>query len=224
MIFKNSQQDINIEENKDIKILSLNISGRADSAIVGYMLSKYVAEERPDIKIIPLTTNHPRKPYQGEFATRIINFYKEVFGEHIFGKHYINNIDVIDTNEDYINAQRKNSLEASVIENIQKNYSGITSNPPLHIIDTFKNYKGKILPGPYDNRNGKNFPALNGYSMRPLVNIDKKGVAELYKTLGLIETLFPLTRSCEDYTTDFSSHCDNCWFCKERFWGFGRYI
>ena len=224
MIFKNSQQDINIQEPKDIKIVSLNISGGADSAIVGYMLSKYVAEERPDIKIIPLTTNHPRKPYQGVFATGIINFYKEVFGEHIFGKHYINNVDVIDTNEDYINAQRKNSLQANAIENIQKKYSGITSNPPLHIVNTFKNNKGKLLPGPYDNRNGKNFPLTKDYSFRPLVNIDKKGVAELYETLEVIETLFPLTRSCEAHTMDFSSHCDDCWFCKERFWGFGRYI
>ena len=80
MIFKNSQQDINIEEPNDVKVVSLKISGGADSAIVGYMLSKYVAEERPDIKIIPLTTNHPKKPYQGVFAPRIINFYKDTFG------------------------------------------------------------------------------------------------------------------------------------------------
>ena len=77
MIFKNSQQDINIEEPDSVKVVSLKISGGADSAIVGYMLSKYVAEERPDIKIIPLTTNHPKKPYQGVFAPRIINFYKD---------------------------------------------------------------------------------------------------------------------------------------------------
>jgi len=224
MIFKNSQQDVNIEESNDINVVSLKISGGADSAIVGYMLSKYVSKERPDIKIIPLTTNHPSKPYQGVFAPRIINFYKETFGEHIFGKHYINNVEVMNTNEDYINAQFDNFLNANANENIQRNYSGITSNPPLDIVDTFRNKEGKLINGPCDNRNGKNFPVLNNGSWRHLTNIDKKGVAELYETLGVMETLFPLTRSCEEHTMDFSSHCDDCWFCKERFWGFGRYI
>ena len=65
------------------------------------MLSEYVATERPDIKIIPVTTNHPSKPYQGIFATGIIKFYKETFGD-IFGKHYINDVSKMETNEDYI--------------------------------------------------------------------------------------------------------------------------
>ena len=49
-------------------------------------------------------------------------------------------------------------------------------------------------------------------SFKPLVNIDKKGVAELYEILGVTDTLFPLTRSCEDFTDDFSKHCEECWF------------
>ena len=59
---------------------------------------------------------------------------------------------------------------------------------------------------------------------RPLINVDKKGVAEHYTRLGVLEELFPLTRSCEVHTTDFSEHCGECWFCKERLWGFGRYV
>ena len=145
MIIKNSQQDVNIEEPIHVKKVSLKISGGADSAIVGYMLSKYVAEERPDIKIFPLTTNHPKKPYQGVYASRIINFYKEIFGEHIFGKHYINTVDVMDTNEDYINAQTTNMEKTYKNEKIQRNYSGITSNPPLDIIDTFRKPNGKLI-------------------------------------------------------------------------------
>ena len=224
MIIKNSQQDVNIEEPIHVKKVSLKISGGADSAIVGYMLSKYVAEERPDIKIFPLTTNHPKKPYQGVYASRVINFYKEIFGEHIFGKHYINTTRRMDTNEDYANAQTTNQEKAYKTEKIQRNYSGITSNPPLDIIDTFRKPNGKLIKGPVDDRNGKDFPVYKNYSWKHLANIDKKGVAELYETLGVMETLFPLTRSCEEHTMDFSSHCDDCWFCKERFWGFGRYI
>jgi len=57
-----------------------------------------------------------------------------------------------------------------------------------------------------------------------LINVDKKGVHEHYVRLGVLEELFPLTRSCEIHTTDFSEHCGECWFCKERLWGFGRYV
>jgi 7-cyano-7-deazaguanine synthase in queuosine biosynthesis len=34
--------------------------------------------------------------------------------------------------------------------------------------------------------------------------------------------IFPITRSCESWTNDFSKHCGECWWCKEREWGFGR--
>ena len=63
-----------------------------------------------------------------------------------------------------------------------------------------------------------------GPSTRPLINIDKKGVREHYVTQGVLEELFPLTRSCETHTTDFSEHCGECWFCRERQWGFGRLV
>ena len=43
MIIKNSQQDIVIDTTK--KRIGVKISGGADSAIVMYMVSKYVAEE-----------------------------------------------------------------------------------------------------------------------------------------------------------------------------------
>ena len=223
MIFKNSQQDVNIHEDDNIKVVSLKISGGADSAIVGYMLSEYVATERPDIKIIPVTTNHPSKPYQGIFATAIIKFYKETFGD-ICGKHYINDVSKMETNEDYISAQDDIWNTANEAETIQRNYSGVTANPPKHEMETFKNKRGEYLVGPWDDRNGKHFPVSTEGARRHLVNIDKKGVAELYHNLGLMDTLFPLTRSCEALTNDFSSHCENCWFCKERYWGFGRYI
>jgi 7-cyano-7-deazaguanine synthase in queuosine biosynthesis len=64
----------------------------------------------------------------------------------------------------------------------------------------------------------------NMLKMRPFRNIDKKGIAELYEKFGLLDTLFPITRSCELTTTDFSEHCGTCWFCEERKWGFGRYV
>ena len=54
----------------------------------------------------------------------------------------------------------------------------------------------------------------------PLINHNKKSVAKLYKALGVLDTLYPVTRSCE---TDEhpGSHCGKCWWCGERKWAFG---
>ena len=87
--------------------------------------------------------------------------------------------------------------------------------------------------GPMDSRDREQNkkPQIVGNTFFPLINIDKQGVKELYEKFGLLDTLYPLTRSCESFTDDFSKHCgeykdeqDVCWFCKERYWGFGRYV
>lgn len=217
MRFKNSQQDVVIEEDANVKCVSLKISGGADSAIVAYMLCEYVTKERPDIKIIPITTIHPAKPYQEIYAKRVIEHLQQKFG-NIFGKHYVN---IADSADDYIKAQERLWKQASEIEQIDTNYSGITANPPKEITEQHSH------DGPVDNRNGKNFPVIVGKFRRHLSNIDKKGVAELYKTLGVIDTLFPITRSCEAHEEseeyDINKHCGECWWCMERHWGFNRY-
>jgi 7-cyano-7-deazaguanine synthase in queuosine biosynthesis len=60
---------------------------------------------------------------------------------------------------------------------------------------------------------------------RPFANLDKKGIAELYEHFNLMDTLFPITKSCEAKTYDWTTpHCGTCWWCHERQWGFGRLI
>ena len=217
MIFKNSQEDIFIRIPDRVKTVSLKISGGADSAIVGYMLCKYVTEERPDIKIVPVTTIHPEKPFQEIYSKRVLEFLRNEFGD-IFTKHYVNTAKNAD---DYVDAQDRVWQEANSIESIDCNFSGVTANPPKEV------YNQWLSAGPADNRDGKNFPQREKDSYRHLVNIDKKGVAELYETLGLMETLFPITRSCEAYEHEphynIDKHCEQCWWCNERYWGFGRY-
>jgi len=61
---------------------------------------------------------------------------------------------------------------------------------------------------------------INGFA--PFSNVDKKAIAELYEHYNLIDTLFPMTRSCEAETNYFSKHCGKCWWCGEREYGFGR--
>jgi len=220
MIVPNSQQKIEIYLGPHVKGVGLKISGGADSAIVGYMLSKYVKEYRPDIKIYPITVNHEGKAYQEQYAKGIVEYYKSVFGD-IYGKHYIDRNMTSDT---YVSVQQElvDSLYPKDI--IQAHFVGITKNPPKEVMDTLMKGHG----GPADDRNiqdGLKPTTRHNHIYFPLINIDKKGVKELYDYFGVLDTLFPITRSCESFTEDFTSHCETgCWFCLERYWGFGRYV
>ena len=43
----------------------------------------------------------------------------------------------------------------------------------------------------------------------------------------LLDSLFPLTYSCEgsiEATKHHTQHCKKCWWCQERYWAFGRYV
>jgi len=58
----------------------------------------------------------------------------------------------------------------------------------------------------------------------------------MYKELNLLDSLFPITRSCEydiywqtnseewkkDVPDPGIGHCNKCWWCKERKWGFNN--
>jgi 7-cyano-7-deazaguanine synthase in queuosine biosynthesis len=83
---------------------------------------------------------------------------------------------------------------------IQAVYSGVTANPPV-----------------------------NGRLLTPWTNFNKQTIAQLYAQENLMDSLFPLTRSCEwapvmgeDIPDPHGAHCGQCWWCQERYWGFGR--
>ena len=115
-------------------------------------------------------------------------------------------------------------------------YTGVTSNPPERVTDTFG------MDTTQHDRTPENKTLLHddGY-YTPWTNVDKRKIAEMYQHAGLMQDLFPLTRSCEynpDYdrkalfhkTKGYASgvkdpgmgHCGVCWWCEERLWAFGR--
>jgi 7-cyano-7-deazaguanine synthase in queuosine biosynthesis len=52
---------------------------------------------------------------------------------------------------------------------------------------------------------------------RPLTNLNKKDIVQLYFEQGILESVFPSTRSCgREYDVD---PCGTCFFCAERTWG-----
>lgn len=201
------------------KQVGLKISGGADSAIVAYMLAKYIAEERPDLTIIPITVTHAEKNYQVEFSNKVINFIEAQFGIK-FGQQFTN---MAESEETYTQTQANLVDKLFSDKVIDCLYMGLTHNPPLEVMQTFA---PMVIAAGFPDRNHtspkKQKISISRYA--PLINMDKQEVAELYKKFDVMDTLFPLTRSCENVTTDFSEHCKiKCFHCHERFWGFGRY-
>ncbi len=87
MIFENSQDIITFELPKEYTNIGIKLSGGADSAIVLYMLCKYLKETNRRCEIIPMTVCHAGKAFQLQFATKVIFFMQDTFGTK-FGKHY----------------------------------------------------------------------------------------------------------------------------------------
>lgn len=188
--------------------IGIKMSGGADSSLVAYLIIDHIVREGLDIRVHPIIIVEEEAPFQEIFASTVIDFverrHRFSFEQKIVRHHAIN-CDKIKTIRQ-VESELRGKLDLIV--------SGVTQLPNANDFDS--------PGGPDENRSGV-FPTVwDEWIYTPFVNIDKKEIAKLYQQHGLIETLFPLTRSCVAATTDFSKHCGNCWWCKEREWAFGK--
>ena len=246
MLIETTQGNIEFTIPKHYKNIGYKVSGGADSAIVGWILCKTIVEEYNSEPVVyPITMDQPGKAYQVKFAKGVVAFLKLHWPTVTFGEHFTGigsePITVVDphmgdkgkANPNYNEDQRIITQKLLDQLKVRCIFNGVTANPSEFVgqdkrhqqvsMPPERNKTGTPLPVQY-SQDPHEHPDFNGpgnvYS--PLINIDKKGVKELYEHFGVLDTLFPLTRSCENWTDDFSSHCGVCWFCLERLWGFGR--
>ena len=205
-----------------VRKVGIRLSGGADSAIVAYMLALYKRDYRPDIVLHAITCVNDNKPYQEIYAKRVMEKITELTGVE-FGEHFVKDID----GSDYIGNQRVFVDDLYDRHKLDIHFMGETMNPPVgteQAEDWF--FDGGSRDHSRDNPGDTHTPVV---IYRPIRNIDKRGVKELYDHFGVLDTLYPVTRSCEIQLdnrrfTGFDNHCERCWFCLERFWGFGRYV
>lgn len=230
MIVPTSQGNVEINIQGKRKVL-VKVSGGADSAILLFMLAKYKKEYNPDIEFIISSSEHALRPYQFEFAKKVIEVVERHYSlgdyEHIKnhnrgGEHY---------DED----MEKMNLPLLEDENTVQ-FMGITANPSVEELTEYMNTIGagddfvvtremdRDLDHPerFPEKEALIEPGVYKFN-RPFTWINKNAVAEIYDYFGMREELFPVTRSCENSTLDFSSHCGECWFCHERRLGFGHF-
>ena len=227
MFTQTSQGDILIEFTSD-EVVGIKLSGGLDSAIVFYMLCKHIAINELKTAILPITLNDFAKPFQGEFAKRVIYWMRENFSNVKILPQAIKQCP-----EDGVYEQEQ---DIHLYETHQQTpfdiyFTGINKNPPKEVYLQFYNSEKELLEGPEEDRPGTDpisieHPyfwnlgscSVDGYwqlgktldqgvlqgnmtSISPLTNIDKKGVAELYDQFDLRQSLMMVTRSCENFDT-----------------------
>lgn len=221
---------MNINFNETHKKILLDISGGADSSLLLYMLIKYLQDtKRTDVEVNLLTMAFDKKGrWTAKYANSIIDFVIDKTQTDYIKNHWVFYRKTPEST--YIPQMEEHYIKS---ENITLLMNGRTANPPLG--ETVTNYKGESIlltetsPAPERNVNGsakiyQYYSTLTIY--RPFVNLHKKEIKDLYEKYDLLDSLFPLTRSCEgfDYETEnYTKTCGRCWWCLERKWAFGEY-
>jgi hypothetical protein len=109
-------------------------------------------------------------------------------------------------------------------------YTGTTKNPPVHLTDF---PRGPEIHREQNKSNSieKNSSTVvmfaeNYCEYEPFRNFDKRLTFWLADSLGILDEVMSITRSCEGnkYSTDnFTKECNECWWCYERNWAHVNY-
>lgn len=193
--------------------IGIRISGGADSAILAYVLA-LIKQKDSSIRLIPITGVNSDKPYQKIFSNRVINRIQELTNVQ-FEPQLLFDINSGNSVVKYADAQKDYQLNLYQQRLLDCHFLGETMNPPPEVTELLDSGRPIVRDG----------PGSHGRQARlPFRNFNKRAIKEIYDYFGVLEDLFPLTRSCEKVTNDFSHHCGECWFCRERYWGFGRLV
>jgi hypothetical protein len=204
----------------DISKLCINLSGGADSAMLGYMTIKYCEQYIPDAEIHIITcANQPKGWYNAKFSSNVIDRLLQITKTNMIKSHYTY----------FADDQRRtdlNIVEFKMAHLGTANFfiHGTTQNPPL----TEENLlEGRFKPRDAGHNRFILRDRINNWRYMPLMYVDKRMVAYLYNHFEMMELLLPYTRSCEqasrhnhDTPVWMVSECGECWWCREREWAF----
>lgn len=211
---------------KDYNNILVNCSGGADSSLMLFELIKTCVDNSYKKDIHVLTLSHSLKQnWNGAVAANVVRFVSNYFNTDLIVKHHIH----------YVPAPQKDFFD-KVQTQIYENYNidlqmNAKSMAPIKdavvVIDNKTIDLVETCPVP-DRKEGKHslFDFIEPALYLPYGGLTKDKLAEKYRQYGIIDSLFPITRSCEgweDVTENFTKPCKNCWWCFERYWAFGKF-
>lgn len=188
---------------------SIYLSGGVDSALALYLFCQYVVDnnltDRSSILPIHGFDTRRKQSYSPKNAHLIVDYMKTLFPTVVIKDLYVFGFKKHDneSKQKYLNP----ALELLVLENKCDNNANIvgSTKKPEHF---------EKPSGTDTSRSGKDYEDHN-----MITSYDKKWVAKMYKEHDL-GNLLPYTVSC---VADTETPCKKCWWCKERYWAFGKY-
>lgn len=237
MKFEYDGYSAEIEIPEQHKNILINLSGGADSAIYFYLLVKYLKDNnRNDTNLQVLTgVFRYKNNATSQFSTNVLEWVMKELDAYDILKSHTKYYDYDFSMEkakglwwEYYR-NKKATLITNALTSLPKDRDCTVLNSDGELIRLWD-----VKEGPsYEERDNDNKPNWNYAGpnneyvfYEPFINVDKKFIKHLYEKYDLMDTLFPLTRSCEcteaEQCDDFKGHCGNCWWCLERKWAFGK--
>jgi 7-cyano-7-deazaguanine synthase in queuosine biosynthesis len=191
--------------------IGVSLSGGADSAVLAFILMKY---SKSPIHFITLGSK--QKNYTSvKHSVEVLQKCVDLTGNFNVTHHVA-----------YTYSQERDSFFKLLIDNVDSSlvsivYTGTTQLPPTEDLLKFKH---KLSPDLISRRDPNiTSPTFSHHNKlyHPFLNCDKKDIKQLYQDLGILDSLFPITRSCIAMERS-PNHCGNCWWCEERLWAFDK--
>lgn len=216
-VLKLNGVDFNLYDNGPV---GLSISGGADSALVLYLLATQIKQPIHTYAFFcdeDIPVRYPVVEQVVETVRKLTN--RIDISVELIRTGYDGFLTMFDTLSDKMNSGE-----------IAMTYTGFTKFPPDEVI---KNFPGKLDDWHYNFRKDSNTHSVFGWSVpelnvtaeeriyNPFINQNKKFIHQVYTDFGLLESLFPITRSCENNDHP-NGNCGQCWWCHERIWAFGH--
>lgn len=201
--------------NQNDNTVGVLLSGGAASALLLYLVAKEA--KMFNKKIIAVTLVFHDLESSEVYSKNVIDFVKsnlDIDIEHV--------VEFVDQSRTYID-EYETAYFKDVTGQLKYDNSIDTYYDGTHKIDQtmpeIVHAKTDFLP-----KNTVKDALGTNFSFKDLTGTD---IAVLYKDNGLLDTLYPITWSCEsnsDKTKEFKVPCGACWECKERFWAVSQTI
>lgn len=202
--------------------VGISLSGGLNSTLLLFLLVKTFQKQEFNVKIQPITFKFADRVDSSTNVPAIIDKIKEITGyTNINGSKFYSAS--IEESEDPI---KKNEFFKKPLKDMIDNwevdqwFNGNISNPPENIRSTMINNDKRHL----SRDNPQSIYNTEG-DASPLLLIDKADVIKFYINYDIIDSLAPLTISCDQKLSvildnNLSVPCNQCWWCDTRKYGY----
>lgn len=213
-----------INDLRNYDTVAISLSGGSDSALILFMLCEEISKGTIDVSIQPKCVQD--MPNLHLASQSIIEQYRKMYPSVVIKDL----VYLPEVNSEKLSDSKRNYyfLKLDTMYKLQNTFTfvGTTSQPPLSVLTTSRYGFDRILKDrPVVGDDGDY--SYEPYNYQPFIHVDKRFVADMYRKYNLMETIYPLTKSCTNsdkiLTENFTKPCKKCWWCAEKKWAFGLY-